>query len=111
MGDTAWFSLPEMRDRYCSLLDRIQMYEQVGVSTKAAEQEAWEIRKDAYRILARLRDENQDVEVAAATFGWQLKQLDSGILRDWLLKSGENPPKDIVKMACEAVSGEKCMHV
>jgi len=87
--DTAWFSLPQMRDRYCALLDRIEMYTTIGISTKALEAECWDIRKSAYQVLAGLRDEGQLVKTAASVFGWSLEQLDSRVLRDWLCKSEE----------------------
>lgn len=82
-----WFSLPLMRDRYCSLLDQIEMGSVIGFSTKSLEAECWQIRKESYKILAKLRDEGQLVKSAAAVFGWSLEQLDSEVLREWLCKS------------------------
>lgn len=82
-----WFSLPLMRDRYCFLLDQIEMGNVIGFSTKNLEAECWQIRKESYKILAKLRDEGQLVKSAAATFGWSLEQLDSEVLRDWLCKA------------------------
>jgi len=90
MGST-WFSLPLMRDRYCFLLDQIEMGNVIGFSTKNLEAECWQIRKESYRILAELRDEGALVKTAAAAFGWSLEQLDSEALRDWLCKSEQTP--------------------
>jgi len=109
MGNT-WFSLPLMRDRYCFLLDQIEMGNVIGFSTKNLEAECWQIRKESYRILAELRDEGELVKTAAAAFGWSLEQLDSEALRDWLCKSEENPPSSLIKGACEAGSGKECTH-
>ena len=89
--NTTWFSLPLMRDRYCFLLDQIEMGNVIGFSTKNLEAECWQIRKESYRILAKLRDEGQLVKSAAAAFGWSLEQLDSEVLRDWLCKSEQTP--------------------
>ncbi len=91
MSDASWFSLPQMRDRYCLLLDRVEMYKAIGIDTKALEGECWEIRRDAYRILVKTRDEGHDVSTAASSFGWGLEQLDSSVLRDWLCKYAETP--------------------
>lgn len=111
--DTSWFTLPEMRDKYCALLDRIEVYKSIGINSKAVEAECWEVRKQAYRILVKTKDEGHDVLVAANTFGWTEKQLDDQTLRDWLCKSAEKsivPEKSILKAVCEVVSGEKCPH-
>lgn len=89
--DATWFSLPRMRDRYCALLDRIEMYSQIGISAKQLEAECWEIRKTAFQVLAGLRDEGELVKTAASVFGWTLEQLDSKALRDWLCKSEQTP--------------------
>lgn len=89
--NTTWFSLPLMRDRYCFLLDQIEMGNVIGFSTKSLEAECWQIRKESYKILAKLRDEGQLVKSAAAAFGWSLEQLDSEVLRDWLCKSEQTP--------------------
>lgn len=103
-----WFSLPLMRDRYCFLLDQIEMGAVIGFSTKNLEAECWQIRKESYRILAALRDEGQLVKSAAAAFGWSLEQLDSEALRDWLCKnegSGKNPePSDIPAAALRSTA-------
>lgn len=84
-----WFSLPLMRDRYCFLLDQIEMGNVIGFSTKNLEAECWQIRKESYKILAKLRDEGQLVKSAAAVFGWSLEQLDSEVLREWLCEGGD----------------------
>ena len=89
--DSSWLSLPQMRDQYCSLLDRIEMYATIGINSKQLEGECWEVRRDAFRILVKLRDEGQDVKVAASSFGWGLEQLDSDVLRSWLCKSEQTP--------------------
>jgi hypothetical protein len=87
----SWFSLPQMRDRYCALLDRIEMYKAIGINTKNLEAECWEIRKEAFSILVKLRTDGQDVTIAANSFGWSVNQLDSDALRSWLCKSEETP--------------------
>jgi len=89
--DNSWFSLPRMRDEYVSLLDQIQMYGSIGIDVEHLKVQCWEVRKSAFRVLAKLRDEGQDVSTAAATFGWGLHQLDSDSLRDWLCKSPQTP--------------------
>ena len=97
-----------MRDEYCSLLDQIPMYKSVG-DTSSLERRCWEIRKDAYRILAKLQDDGQDIGATAAVFGWSAGQLANDVLRDWLCKSPQTPPDLLIKQACEVITG-KCQH-
>ena len=91
MSDATWLSLPQMRDKYCYLLDRIEMYKSVKIDTRTLEAECWETRREAYRILVKAKDDGNDVSVAANTFGWSLRQLDDQVLRDWLCKSEQTP--------------------
>lgn len=89
--ELTWLSLPRMRDRYCNLLDQIEISNVIGVNCDRAKNECWEIRKSAYKILAKARDEGQLVKRAANAFGWSLEQLDSEALREWLSKSEQTP--------------------
>lgn len=92
---TTWFDIPAMRDRYNILLGKLDLFATAGIKndeSQVIKGECWEIRKTAYKLLSTLRDEGQDVEMAAGFFGWTVKQLDSSILRSWLnLKSARTP--------------------
>lgn len=90
---TTWFDIPAMRDRYNHLLGKLDLFENAGIrneARKSIEAECWEIRKNAYNLLAVLRDHGHDVETAAGFFGWSPRQLDSTVLRSWL-KSEQTP--------------------
>ena len=89
--NTDWLSLPYLRSQYLGKVQQLEMLQAVENQPSKAQQklaeECWEMRKGAYRILAKSVGEQFDaaIERESLPFGWSLEQLTSDILRDWLL--------------------------
>ena len=86
MRDVA-VELSEMRGRYHSTLDRIELYQRAGAGEqvlKEAEGVAWTLRREAFPLLVKLHDAGHDTRAAAAGFGWSQEQLQNEHLRKWL---------------------------
>lgn len=85
----ATVQLPRMRAEMIDVLDRIEMFKAVGSPTKQFEARVWQLRREAYPILVKLFDCGADI--CPSEFGWNIEQLVSGSLREWLCKSEKTP--------------------
>lgn len=88
--------LARMHSDYYEKLDQIELYSRVstaGAVVKQLQGDCWELRKSAYRILAKLHDAGWLLTGdAALPFGWDVTHLQDESLRSWLLpKSAETP--------------------
>jgi hypothetical protein len=72
-----------------SRLEILQFIGQEGAEVAGLGQDCWELRKDAYRALAKIYDANGDegfIRFWAEKFGWSFEQLSKQSLRTWLCK-------------------------
>jgi len=91
--NTDWLSLPYLRSQYLGKVQQLELLQAVenpdnpSRAQQKLTEECWEMRKNAYRILAKSVGEQFDaaIERESLPFGWSLEQLTSDILRDWLL--------------------------
>lgn len=88
-----WFDIPAMRDRYSRASEKLEILQNVEATASPAqkklEAECWNLRKNAYLILVKARDEgysDQVIAMEAAAFNWSLGQVDNMHLRAWLCK-------------------------
>lgn len=88
--------LAEMRDEYLvksQNLDYLRLIEYKGDNTRLLEFQCWNLRREAYKMLAQVYDTTDDrvLTARAADFGWTLSQLASPHLRSWLCKDAADP--------------------
>lgn len=88
--------LRHLHVKYNDLVDEVELHRRGHAAEsvcKSLEAEAWETRKAAFRVLARLHDAGWLwTEQAGLPFGWSAGQVENKALRGWLLPKSEQTP-------------------
>jgi hypothetical protein len=88
--------LARLNEDYLAMANKLDMFYQVGFAgdeLNKLEADCWVTRRDAYRLLVKIRDLGGDeffIRRKAFNFGWQLGQIDSMRVREWLCKDAAN---------------------
>lgn len=89
--DMTALRLPKMRAEMIDLLDKMELLEAArdqGPAIGQVQQRIWQLRREAYPVLVKLFDAGAD-NFRPSEFGWNVEQLVSDSLRQWLCKSAE----------------------
>jgi ParB-like nuclease domain len=96
-------SLARLNEDYIVLANKLDMFYQVGFKgdeLRKLEMDCWVARRNAYRLLVRIRDlggEEYFITRKAFGFGWLLKQIDNPALRELLCKNDDADLADPAK--------------
>lgn len=88
-------NLSQSYDVYLTKSSRLEILQYIGRDSQEVASlgwECWTLRKDAYRTLAKIYDNNGDedfIRFWAGKFGWGYDQLSKKSLREWLCKNDD----------------------
>lgn len=93
---TEW-KFSALQAEYADKGQRLDFFREIGIQSRELENDCWVIRREAFKMLADMRDHGwSDVILApkAAYFGWSIAQVDSDVLRELFLGKDAGNPAD-----------------